>query len=152
MSKYVTDYLEKYEAALVLVDYGSPDKRRDVAFAMIWLMVEERSLTRTIKHDILLALAERVFKNESLLDNLTQAVSESTVLMFNYSPFSHLLIKLSASGLLNMDTVQHIFDHLNTEYKKYSGGSCMQDSVYNVPFYGFNCAALNRCLLAAKPT
>lgn len=150
MQDFVALYLEKFEHCLTLVDYGSEEKRRDVAFAMIWLMVRERSLTRAIQQEVLLALAERVFADKHLLDNLTQAVSESTVLAFNYSPFTHLLTQLGARGMLNLDTVQHIFDHLDAEYRKYSGGSCMQDSVYNVPFYGFNCAALNACLKAAE--
>lgn len=142
------EYLEKYEQCLAIVDYGSKEKRRDTAFAMTWLMAGEKQLSGSYRHKLLEALAYHTVQDNALLDNLRQPPSDTTGLGYNYSPFRHLLCTLAGDGFLNRATVRHIFNHLEHEYKKYSGGSCMQDSVYNVPFYGFNCAALNDCLKA----
>ncbi|TAA42627.1 hypothetical protein [Corallincola spongiicola] len=146
----IDTYISKFEECLKIVDYGSSEKKRDTAFLMTLTMVNASGLTREKRNAILFDLAYYAVIKKEIITNLKDEVSANTSLSINYSPFEGVMVFLSSESYLNIDTISYIYNELSSEYKKYSGGSCMNDCVHNVAFYGFNCATLDNCLNAAK--
>lgn len=145
----INEYVAKFDECLNLVDYGSPQKKRDIAFMMMSAMIKASVWRQESRTQILLDLAYHAVEKKEIITNLKNEVSSHTSLSIDYSAYEGVMVFLSSERHLNMDTVKYVFSKLEAEYKKYSGGSCMQDAVYNVPFYGFNCAVLSKCLDAA---
>lgn len=143
-------YQQKFEDCLTLVEFGSKEKRRDTAFAMTLEMIKGTNLLSDDVRSLAVSLAKYAVGNQSMLENLRNNISESTSVSMDYSHFPSVMKTLSAKSYFNLDTLRYVYGDLETNLKKYSGRSPMQDSVYNVPFYGFNSALLSECVKIAE--
>ena len=150
MENMVDEYKSVFDKCLSLVDYGSTEKKRDVAFAMVLEIVKESGLWRDSRNRILFDLAFYAVDDEKIINNLMNGVSCETSTSMDYSAYRNVMLFLSRESYLHLETVRYVHDHMHGQYLKYRGGSSMQDQAYQVDFNGMNSVILGDCLKALE--
>ena len=150
MTRLLNELLSAYEKCLDIVDYGSEEKRRDTAFSMVRELLNARSGTLQNIDTLLIKVALHAVCDKSIIDNLVREVSSDTSLSINYSPYESVMVFLSSKSYFNLETIRYVSDAMEAEYNKNRGGSSMQESACNLPFYGFNRTLLMKCTNAAE--
>lgn len=146
MKEIINEYKSKFDKLLSIIDFGSPEKKRDIAFAMVLEIVKARDVWRDSRKLILFELALYAVGNEKIINNLIREVSSETSVSIDYSAYKNVMNFMSQESFFNLKTVRYIHDHMHAEYLKYRGGSSMQDQVYQVDFNGINSMVLGKCL------
>ena len=106
--------IEKYNACMGIIDYGSEECRRDTAFGMICVMIHAKN-----KHDsdwvdqLKLRVALFSMNSESMLDNVTEPVSSSTSIHYDYCRFPITMRFLAKQNHFNLETLYYIRERLD---------------------------------------
>jgi hypothetical protein len=150
MKDTLDEYKSKFDKCLNLVEHGSTEKKRDVAFAMVLEIINARNMWRENRNAILFNLALYAVNDEDIIYNLKIPASSETSTSMDYSAYRNVMLFLSQESLLNIETVRYVHDHMHAQYLKYRGGSSMQDQIYQVDFNGINSMILGECLDALE--